>query len=149
MIEGGVSENVLPSEATAKLNLRLLPGDRIESALDHLRDSINDPRITVTPLGYPREASPVSDVASEQFKILQTTIHQVLPDVVVAPFVLVGGTDTVHYADLCEHIFRFIPARLSERDTQRFHGVNERISKEGYLTIIRFFHQYIKNASVK
>jgi len=149
MIEGGVAENVLPSEATAKLNLRLLPGDHIGTALNHLRDSIEDPRVAVTELGEPREASPVSDIDSEQFKILQTTIHQVLPDVVVAPFVLVGSTDTVHYADLCANIYRFIPARVSERDTQRFHGVNERISKEGYLTIIRFFHQYIKNASVK
>jgi carboxypeptidase PM20D1 len=73
----------------------------------------------------------------------------VLPDVVVAPFVLVGSTDTVHYSDLCENIFRFIPTRLSERDTQRFHGIDERIAVDNYLEIISFFHQYIKNASRK
>ena len=149
MIEGGVSENVLPTQATAKLNLRLLPGDSIESSLDHLRRSINDHRVSLKPLNKPREASPVSNIDSEAFRILQTTIHQVLPDVVVAPFVLVGSTDTVHYSDLSEHIFRFIPTRLSERDTQRFHGINERISKDSYLEIISFFHQYIKNASMK
>ena len=149
MIEGGISETVLPVQATAKLNLRLLPGDSIESSLDHLRRSINDPRVSLKPLNKPREASPVSDIDSEAFKVLQTTIHQVLPDVVVAPFVLVGSTDTVHYTDLCEHIFRFIPTRLSERDTQRFHGIDERISKDNYLEIISFFHQYITNASMK
>ncbi len=149
MVEGGVSENVLPTQATAKLNLRLLPGDSIESSLDYLRNSVNDPRVTLKSLDKPREASPVSDIDSEAFRLLQTTIHQVLPDVVVAPFVLVGSTDTVHYSDLCENIFRFIPTRLSERDTQRFHGIDERIAKENYLEIISFFHQYIKNASVK
>ncbi len=149
MIEGGVSETVLPAQATAKLNLRLLPGDSIERSIDYLRRSINDPRVSLKPLKKPREASPVSDIDSEAFKILQTTIHQVLPDVVVAPFVLVGSTDTVHYTDLCEHIFRFIPTRLSERDTQRFHGIDERISKVNYLEIISFFHQYIINASMK
>ena len=77
------------------------------------------------------------------------TIQQVLPDVAVAPFVLVGSTDTVHYTDLCEHIFRFIPTRLSERDTQRFHGIDERIAKKDYLEIVSFFHQYIINASMK
>ncbi len=149
MIEGGVSETVLPAQATAKLNLRLLPGDSIERSIDYLRRSINDPRVSLRPLNEPREASPVSDIDSEPFRILQTTIHQVLPDVVVAPFVLVGSTDTVHYTDLCEHIFRFIPTRLSERDTQRFHGIDERISKVNYLEIISFFHQYIINASMK
>ena len=149
MIEGGVSETVLPVQATAKLNLRLLPGDSIKSALAHLSRSINDPRVSLKSMEKPREASPVSDIDSEAFKILQTTIHQVLPDVVVAPFVLVGSTDTVHYANLCENIFRFIPTRLSERDTQRFHGIDERIAKDNYLEIISFFHQYIKNASLK
>ena len=149
MIEGGVSENVLPTQATAKLNLRLLPGDSIESSLGYLRRSINDLRVSLKSLNKPREASPLSDIDSEAFRILQTTIHQVLPDVVVAPFVLVGSTDTIHYTDLSEHIFRFIPTRLSERDTQRFHGIDERISKDSYLEIISFFHQYIKNASMK
>lgn len=147
MIEGGVSENVLPTQATAKLNLRLLPGDRIESALEYLQKSVNDSRVTLKPLHEPKEASPVSEIDSEPFRMLQTTIHEVLPDVVVAPFVLVGSTDTVHYTDRCDHIYRFIPTRLSERDTQRFHGVNERISKESYLEIVRFFHQFITNAS--
>ena len=149
MIEGGVSENVLPTQATAKLNLRLLPGDSIDSSLEYLRRSINDPRVSLKSLDKAREASPLSDIDSEAFRILQTTIHQVLPDVVVAPFVLVGSTDTIHYTDLSEHIFRFIPTRLSERDTQRFHGIDERISKDSYLEIISFFHQYIKNASMK
>lgn len=149
MIEGGISENVLPTQATAKLNLRLLPGDSIASALKHLQDSVNDDRVQITKLPEPREASPVSYIDSEQFRILQTTIHEVLPDVVVAPFVLVGGTDTVHYADRCQHIYRFIPTRISEQDTQRFHGVNERISIESYLEIVRFFHQFIKSVSEK
>ena len=149
LIEGGVSETVLPTQATAKINLRLLPGDSIESSLDFLQRSINDPRVSLTPLNKPREASPVSDIDSDAFRVLQTTIHQVLPDVFVAPFVLVGSTDTIHYTDLCQNIFRFIPTRLSDRDTQRFHGIDERIAKDNYLEIISFFHQYIRNASMK
>lgn len=149
MIEGGTSETVLPTTAIAIVNLRLLPGDNIQGALDFLHSSINDARVTVDEINEPREASPVSDIESDAFRTLQTTIHQVLPDVVVAPFVLVGGTDTVHYTDQCNDIFRFIPTRLTERDTQRFHGIDERIAKEDYLDIIRFFHQYIINASMK
>jgi carboxypeptidase PM20D1 len=149
MIQGGTSATILPTQATATINIRLLPGDRIDNALNYLSKSINDPRVSLTPLDKPREASQVSGTDSQPFRILQTTIHEVFPDVVVAPFVLVGGTDAVHYTDLCDHIYRFIPARLSERDTQRFHGVNERISSESYLGIVQFFHQFIINASDK
>ncbi len=147
VIEGGVTENVLPSQATATLNLRLMPGDTIEGALQHLNRSINDPRVTVTPRSRGREASPFTNIGSEAFAVLQTTIHEISPDVLVAPFVLVGGTDTCHYIDLTENILRFIPARMAQRDTQRLHGIDERISQENFLEIVRFFHQFIKNAS--
>ena len=147
-IEGGVIENVLPAQATATLNLRLIPGDTIENALEHMRRSINDTRVSVTPRPRGKEASLFTDIDSDAFAELQTTIHQVFPDVIVAPFVLVGGTDTGHYADLCGNILRFIPARLSQADTKRLHGIDERISQENFLEMVRFFHQFIKNASM-
>jgi carboxypeptidase PM20D1 len=143
MISGGIAENVLPQTASATLNIRLLPGDTIEHALGYLRQTIDDQRVTVRFSDRSREASPVSPVDTEPFLKLHRTIREVFPDVVVAPFVLVGGTDTVHYTDLCENIYRFIPTRLSERDTQRFHGTDERIAIENYLDIVRYYHRLI------
>lgn len=147
VLEGGGTENVLPAHAKATLNLRLMPGDSIEYALEHLGRSINDSRVTITPRPRGKEASPFTDIESEPFTLLQTTIHEVFPEVVVAPFVLVGGTDTSHYIDLTENILRFIPTRLSQEDTQCLHGIDERISQENFGEIVRFFHQFIKNAS--
>ena len=147
LIEGGIAENVLPGHATATLNIRLMPGDTMVSAVKHLSRSINDPRVTVTPRPRGKEASPFTNIESDVFALLQTSIHEIFPDVVVAPFVLVGGTDTGHYVDLTENILRFIPARMAQRDTQRLHGIDERISQENFLEIVRFFHQFMKNAS--
>jgi carboxypeptidase PM20D1 len=141
----GTADNVLPISATATLNLRLLPGDGVDYAIGHLREVIDDPRVEVVAKSHSRDASPVSDTLAEPFGVLQRTVGEVFPDVVVAPFVLVGGTDTVHYVDLCQNIYRFIPARLSERDTKRFHGVDERISRQDYLNIVRFFHRFVEN----
>lgn len=145
----GTADNVLPISATATLNLRLLPGDGVDYAIERLGAVIDDPRVEVVAKSHSREASPVSDTLAEPFGVLQRTVGEVFPDVVVAPFVLVGGTDTVHYIDLCQNIYRFIPARLSERDTKRFHGVDERISRQDYLNIIRFFHRFVENMAGK
>ncbi|MEO8268189.1 MAG: hypothetical protein ABI557_00635, partial [Aureliella sp.] len=131
----------------ATLNLRLLPGDNEEDALAHLRQAIGNPGVKVTPQANAKEASPMSSTESVTFGQLHKTIREIYPDVVVAPFVLVGSTDTGHYTDLCENIFRFLPARLSERDTKRFHGIDERLSLLDYVDMVRFIHQLVKNTS--
>ncbi|MCA9157550.1 MAG: M20/M25/M40 family metallo-hydrolase [Planctomycetales bacterium] len=149
MIEAGVRSNVLPAYAKATLNIRLLPGDSIEGVLAHLRNAVKDERVEVVALPNAREASPVSSSDAEAFELIQKSAVEVFPDVVVAPFVLVGATDTVHYTDLCQNIYRFIPTRLSERDTKRFHGIDERIGRENYFDIVRFFHRYLSTAATK
>jgi len=145
LIEGCIQVNVLPQRATATLNLRLLPGDSIEGALEYIRQNIDDARVDVSAQPFGKEASPMASIDSTPFAQLHRTIREVYPDVAVAPFVLVGSTDSVHYSDLCENIYRYIPARIAERDTQRFHGIDERIALQDYTDIVRFFHQLILN----
>ncbi|WP_231691257.1 M20/M25/M40 family metallo-hydrolase [Aureliella helgolandensis] len=147
MITGGTLPNVLPNQAVATLNIRLMPGDSNEAILQHLTTTIGDDRVAIDMVPPGSEASAISSTQSAPFQQLHRTIREISNDVVVAPFVLVGATDTVHYADLCNHIYRFIPTRLSEADTRRFHGVNERIAKANYFEIIRFYHQFIKNTT--
>jgi len=147
LIHGGVQVNVLPQNATAALNLRLIPGDSIEQAIEHIRQSIDDPRVDVVALPLAKEASPMSSIESPAFDQLHRSIREVYPEVAVAPFVLVGSTDSVHYRDISTDIYRFIPARIAERDTQRFHGIDERIALEDYVQIVQFFHQLILNTA--
>lgn len=135
----GVQVNVLPQHASASLNLRLLPGDTIEGALEYIRQSIDDKRVNVSALPLGKEASPISSIESTAFGQLHRTISEVYPEVAVAPFVLVGSTDSVHYSDLCDNIYRFISARIAERDTQRFHGIDERIALQDYTDIVLSF----------
>jgi len=147
VFEGGVKENVVPTKARAIVNFRILPGDSINSVIDHVRKAADDPRIKITPLStLLSEPSSVSDTESAAFQLLQRTIRQVYPDVVVAPWLVVGGTDSRHYAKLSANIFRFIPMRIGPGDTQRFHGTDERISVEDYEQYVRFLIQLIRNS---
>lgn len=141
------NDNVLPQAAMATLNVRLMPGTTVQETLTRLNSVVSDDRVRVTAREPWKEASAVSPIESDAFENIHTTIRQIYPDVVVAPFVLVGSTDTIHYSDLCNNIYRFIPARLSERDTKRFHGIDERIAKQDFLDIIRFYRQFILNTT--
>jgi carboxypeptidase PM20D1 len=146
MIHAGVKENVLPSAATAVINLRLAPGDMIADATARVRDAIRDPRIDVKPMPVQIEPSAVSPIGSPSFVVLNRTIRQIAPQALVAPALLVAATDSRHYQSLTTNIFRFLPIILRPDDVKRYHGIDERISIEDYERCVRFYTQLIRNS---
>jgi carboxypeptidase PM20D1 len=148
MFEGSSKENVLPPMARAVVNFRILPGDRIDTVIDHVRRSVNNPQVTIRPLAFVSEPSRLSDTDSSIFRMLQQTIHEVFPEVVVAPSLVVGITDSRHYAELSTNIYRFSPIRMRKEDLSRIHGTNERIPVENYDQLIRFYVQLIHNSAL-
>jgi carboxypeptidase PM20D1 len=146
LFNAGVKENVLPSTAAAVVNLRLLPGDSIASAVARVQRVIDEPRIKITPLAVQMEASPISDIGSPSFTLIQRTIRQTAPTALVAPALLVAATDSRHYAGLTKNIFRFLPIALGPEDTKRYHGIDERISVDDYERCVRFYAQVIRNS---
>jgi carboxypeptidase PM20D1 len=147
MFEGSIKENVLPIKARAVVNFRILPGDSIGSVIEHVRQTINDPRVKIRLLaGFGSEPSVESDVNAPSFQMLQRTIRQVFPDVVVAPNLVLGATDSRHYAGLSRNLYRFLPIWISAVDLRRAHGTDERISVENYAQIVSFYRQLILNS---
>ena len=147
MIGGGVARNVLPKTAWAVVNFRLIPGQRPAEVLEHVKNTVNDSRIKYEVNGTTSEPSVISDTESEDFKTLHVTIREVFPDVVVTPALAVVTTDSRHYEGIAENTFRFIPTRMAKEDLRRPHGINERITVENYMEIIRFFVQQIRNST--
>ena len=129
MIDGGVKANVLPREASARVNFRLLPGDESDEVIEYVRRVIDDPEIEIEAETV-NEASAVSDAKSDAFALLSQVVQEVAPDAVVAPALVLGGTDTVHYGKISDNGFRFLPVRFDQRDLERVHGRDERISVE-------------------
>ncbi len=141
----GIKENVIPRRARAIVNFRILPGDSVQNVIDHVARVIDDRDVTVSKHGNYVEASPVSDIHAVEFKMLHRTIRQVFPEVVVAPGLVIGGTDSKHYVDITSNSFRFLPMYLSKGDLSRIHGKNERLSIKNYSGVIRFYIQLLRN----
>lgn len=149
IIEGGVKANVLPIRARAVVNHRILPGETVESVADRVRQVIDDTRVTVTVQEDEAfDPSPVSDPEGPAFQMLARTIRQTMApeDVVVAPYLVMGGTDAKHYSGTSDAVFRFIPAPVGAEAMELAHGTNERMSVEGLVASIRFFQQLIRNS---
>ncbi|MGD8321750.1 MAG: M20 family peptidase [Gemmatimonadota bacterium] len=149
IIDGGVKANVLPISARAIVNHRVLPGETTESVVARDRTTIGDDRVQVLMHGEDHvDPSPVSDPDSPAFQMLSRTIRQVLAgeNVVVAPYLVMGGTDAKYYSGRSKNVYRFIPATITADALKLAHGTNERMSVEGLVASIRFFQQLIRNS---
>ena len=147
VFKAGTKENVLPQKATAMVNFRLLPGDSVEYVIEHVKNAIDDPRVMITPSSHhPQEASKVSSIDTASYQMLQRSIRQVFPQSIVAPYLVVAGTDTKHYENISASIYRFLPMRLGSEDLGRIHGTNERLGVNNLEEMIKFYIQLIRNS---
>lgn len=145
VLRSGIKENLIPAEGKALLNIRILPGELSEDVIAYIKSVISDERISIRPLGWSNEASAVSGTESGGYTAIARSIKNVFPDAVVAPSLVIGGTDSRHYRGISENIYRFLPVRVNKEDLKRIHGINERISIENYKECIRFYYILVKN----
>lgn len=146
MFHAGNKENVLPSEVTATVNFRLVPGDSIADVLEHVRATIADDRIKLATTPIRAEPSKVSRTDVPAYAALERSIRQVFPEAIVAPGLMIGATDARHFAEIADNVYRFSPMRATAEDLARFHGTNERIAVANFVEMIRFYRQLILNS---
>ncbi|MCB1555225.1 MAG: M20/M25/M40 family metallo-hydrolase [Xanthomonadales bacterium] len=146
ILRAGLKDNVLPQSAEAVLNARLLPGDSSDAVVAHLHTAIDDPAIEILPATEVREATPVSETSGTAFRALSDRIVEVFPDALVAPGLMMGGTDARHFVTLSRHVYRFQPVRITLADLPRFHGDDERIAPAAYEDMIRFYAVLMRGA---
>lgn len=140
IVQGGVEDNTVPSEAKAIVNFRLLPGDTIAEVLEHARHVIDDERVEINPVeGKFNEALPISPSSEPPYEGLSQVIGEVFDNPPIAPFVMLGGTDCQHFVPVCDHIYRFTSLVMDESFRGLEHGIDERIPVEGMATMVWFY----------
>ncbi len=145
MLQASPKDNVMAIQAQATLNVRLLPGDNQASVETHLRQVINDPRVVLEAQeGFHAGASPTSSTQTPAFALLQRTIRQTYPEALVAPSLVLAGTDSRNYEALAKDQYRFQPLYLSQADLARIHGTNERVAIDNYAQAIAFYGRLIQ-----
>ena len=147
VFNAGDKENVLPRSASAKVNFRLLPGVTLKSLEQHLREVINDPQIELSLGAFQSNPSPESDAKGFAWQMLYDTTAKHFPNAVITPSLTVGATDVRHYVDVSDNQYRFMPVVLTSEDITGFHGKNERISIANWHRMVRWYIDFLRNAS--
>jgi carboxypeptidase PM20D1 len=147
VFQAGIKDNVLPSEAMALVNFRLLPGDTMAGVLTHLRQVIADDGVELAEYGgFGQEATAVSSIDNEAFRLLERTVREIFPDAVVSTGLVTGATDARNYAGVYANRYNFSPSAITPEDLPTIHGTDERIGVGNYLGMVRFYVQLLRNA---
>lgn len=146
MLSGSPASNVLPQSASVTVNFREMPGDTIADTKAHIKNVIKNKEIEVEFLKG-KEASKVSSTDSEAFKAIDKLAMQISEKNIVAPFLVMGGTDSYHYEEICDNMYRFSPFTLDTAIMLTTHGTNERIPIDQLPIGVEFFKRYIKEMS--
>jgi carboxypeptidase PM20D1 len=153
MAHASDAPNVLPQHAEANLNVRILPGDTVQSVEAYIRSRAQKLGIPATiqasgPGTDPSATSPVDTVEKSGtpsfYARLESLITRFYPQALISPYLVMGGTDSRKYYAVTENVYRFTPILISDEERQLMHGTNERISTENYARMIQFFQQFIK-----
>ena len=126
LLGGGLRTNVIPTEATATLNVRTLPGQSIDAVVRRLRAAIADPLVEVAILDRGADAPP-SDHASPLFQAIAASAAAIDPALAVVPYLSTGATDSAQLRALGMQAFGVLPFPMDQDDEDRMHGNDERV----------------------
>lgn len=148
MAQGSPAANVLPQKATITVNFRPMPGVSVKDVEDHIHKVVRNKKIEVKPVKV-KEASKFSPTDSRPFNILKEIIMREDSSNIVAPYLVMGGTDACNYEPICENIYRYAPYKVSVDLLLCTHGTNERIPCDAIGPAVAFFKRYIRRASAE
>lgn len=143
MAQGSPQFNVLPQKASITVNFRTMPGVTIKNVEEHIRKSVRNKNIDVEFL-VGKEASKVSPTDSKAFKTIKELCEASNEKNLVAPFLVMGGTDSYNYENVCDNIYRFAPFVVDTKLLLCTHATDERLPISSVPEALKFFKRYIK-----
>lgn len=138
MAKGADANNILPNIATLTVNFRILPGQTVEDVLNHVKALLGDE--FDYEIEMQRSPSRISKI-DHRFELVSSCMKKAYPQLAQAvPFIMVGGTDSIYFDDLCEHIYKFGPFRCNKEERAMLHGINECIRFSDLEMGVKYFY---------
>jgi acetylornithine deacetylase/succinyl-diaminopimelate desuccinylase-like protein len=142
-LSAGVRANVVPAQASANLNIRLLPGNSILDTVAEMQKAVNDAQVkfTVEPDASPN--APASSITSELYQAIERLAPQQFPGAVVVPYLSTYYTDSAYLRMHNVQSYGLVPFPLSDADMLRMHGDDERIPITSFRTGVEFLYKAV------
>ncbi len=140
IIDAGFRRNVIPSQAEAMLDIRMLPGEDVAGFYAKLAAVIDNPAVEIVPERIYRPAAVPSGIDNEMFAVIESVAETLYPRSTTIPIMSTGATDMAQLRARGVQAYGIGPARTLEEMNSRFgaHSDDERVAVESLKDMIRF-----------
>ena len=143
-LQGSNKTNVIPPEASAEVDIRLLPDQDPDSVLAALKAVVADTAVKFSPLIVPK-APFESATDTDFFRAVERVTRERDPGAFVTSTMLTGATDRPMYRRLGIQVYGVDPFRTNDEENQRgVHGNDERIAVASFVSGIRFLFDVLR-----
>ncbi|MBQ8263435.1 MAG: M20/M25/M40 family metallo-hydrolase [Oscillospiraceae bacterium] len=130
------------NSAEVNMFLRCVREDTLRQEMEKVREIASEYGIEIEEVM--RDYCEPSSFESEQYRTLESLLHENFPDVIVAPMLLTAGTDARRFGGLADSILRFAPLDLSKQQYASVHAANENIGIGNIGQCVLFYKDFIK-----
>ena len=143
MLESGIRENVIPTNAKAIVNSRIIQGDSTALIKDFITHIIGDDRVNIKIAGdFNTEPSAETNIHSPAFKLMEETIYKTVDNAIPAPYIMLGASDSRVYRAISDGVVNFAPLI----DSKGFHGIDERLPVKDFQRFVNFITILIRES---
>ncbi len=135
---GSDAANVIPPNAEIISNIRLNPKDTMESALEYLKKTADNPNINIEIL-HGMNPSRISRTDCEEWEKVKKAVAETWQGSIVSPYLMVQCSDSRHYGKISDRVYRFSAMDLTSEERATIHGNNERIRIETAKRAVEFY----------
>ena len=143
MMEGSSARNVIPAKASIVSNMRLNPQDTVESAVEYLRKTVNDPSVEIEVLEG-NDPSRISQVDCDSYRKVAAAVSATWDGCITSPYLMVQCSDSRHYGAISDKVYRFSAMDLTKEERGTIHGNNERIRVETLHRSVEFYIRLLR-----
>ncbi len=140
---GSLAPNVIPPSASMVANIRLNPEDSVEGALERIRKTVANDDVKLSATGG-MEPSPISETDCPAWDKVAHAVANTWKGCIVAPYLMVQCSDSRHYGEISNHVYRFSAMDLTSEERKTIHGNNERIRLDTVKKAIEFYIRLMK-----
>ena len=144
-MQGSSAVNVIPPKATLTSNMRLNPADNMNSAMEYIKNTVNDDKVEITCLSG-MNPSRISITDCEGYNKVASAVASTWNGCIVSPYLMVQCSDSRHYGKISDKVYRFSAMDLTAEERATIHGNNEKIRLEAFDKTVEFYIRLIKNS---
>ncbi len=142
-MKGSSASNVIPPEASMISNIRLNPEDTIDSSLEYLNKIVNDDNVKITKI-HGINPSRISRTDVIGYERVSTAVASTWKGCTVSPYLMVQCSDSRHYGEISDRVYRFSAMDLTKEERAAIHGNDERVRLESIEKSVEFYIRLLK-----